>query len=363
MKKLKICAMATLLSILAASQSFAGQWFKDNGKWAYRQDDGQVIRDGWFRDTDGSRYYFNGGVVSHGPKDINGKHYYFDNDSGKSLSGWVNHNGSWYFYNYAGLLQTGWIYSNGNWYYTNTDGKMVDDTMKDIGGESYYFNTDGHMAHGEWVKDGTYYANADGSIAKRTWVDGTYVDSKGKVKDTDSDDEKSHGKKKIDNKTFSAEEYSELARDSVDRYRNEVEEIYDGITGWREQYNEDKVYNYTGDDDEYIEKNELPEFDWDDELNYAASLRAVELASCQRASGSRPDGRSMDTIATDLGIDAHNFYESVAFGFDSGEDCYEELESNSSHTKYWKDVNYSRMGIGVACDADGKLFYVVLYAN
>ena len=70
------------------------------------------------------------------------------------------------------------------------------------------------------------------------------------------------------------------------------------------EWNEKNVYNYSGEDDDYIEEHELQELDQLDALDYAACLRAAELASQQRASGARPDGRNWDTVLTDYGVSA-----------------------------------------------------------
>ena len=44
---------ALALSTGLASTAYAGTWFKDEGRWAYQQDDGTQIKEGWFTDTDG----------------------------------------------------------------------------------------------------------------------------------------------------------------------------------------------------------------------------------------------------------------------------------------------------------------------
>lgn len=364
MNKARGIILATALTIAATTPAYAGEWFKDDNKWAYRDDSGQQIKEGWLTDVDGSVYNFSGGVIRQGPAEINGKHYFFGYSSGKRTAGIVNYNDATYFYNLGGVMQTGWLQFNGQWFYFNSDGKMVRNLLKEIGGEKFYFHTDGHMAANEWVSDGDYFAGVDGRIATAQWVDGQYLGSSGKVKDTSNDkDDDVSGKRKIDNKTFTAAEYADLARDSIDRYDDDVAIIRDKINEWREDYNDDHVYNYSGDDDDYIDNHELIEFEEDSTLDYIAALRAVELASCQRASGSRPDGRKMETLLTDNSIDATFCTESVAFGYDDGEDCYEELEDISTHTSIWKNVNYTHMGVGVACDADNRKYYVLVYTD
>lgn len=361
MKKLRLWCLATLLTATMCGTAFAGEWFKDNGKWAYKDDNGVQIKEGWFTDTDGRVYNFNGGVTRTGLYTENGVTYYFNPTSGERCSGLVTDGDKSYFLNIGGVLQTGWFIYNGSWYCADNDGNVYKDKLVEINGNKYYFHADGRMAVKEWVKDSTYYASENGTIATAQWVDGTYVNSSGKA--TDSESKSSTGKKKIDNKTFTLEEYKELAQDAQERYLSDTETIAEKIMEWREEYNEDRVYNYSGDDDDYIERNELPTWDVDSTLSYAASIRAVELASAQRASGARPDGRNMSTIFTDIGSEYTASYESVAFGYDDGEDCFDALESNSTHTSNWKQKSINRIGVGAACDSSGRMYYVVFYAE
>lgn len=363
MKKVSLAVVATILSIAAVSTSFAGQWYKDNGKWAYFDDSGNQIKEGWFQDTDGKRYCFNGGVVMSGDKVIDGKHYYFDPTSGEMRTGLVSDGLNMYFYGITGSRQTGWVQVNTKWYYFDqSSGVMVKDQLREINGEKFYFKSDGTMAVSEWV-DSKYYAGPDGIVATNQWVDGTYVNSAGRATDRSNKDFDS--KKKIASKMMTLSEYMEYVTDALDRYAGYTSEVADGINQWREDYNteqENKNANNDNDDEsKYVEEWDI---EGDSEMNKAATLRAVELASCQRASGSRPDGRSVDTIFADLNIyDVSQWCESVAFGFDDGDACYDELKSNSTHTSIWKNTDYTRAGIGVAADAEGRMYCVIMYAK
>lgn len=361
MKKKFVVLLSCALTLTYVIPAYAGQWFKDNNKWAYQNDDGQQIKEGWFTDTDGKVYNFNGGVVRSGFYQENGVYYYFNPTSGERMSGWVNDGGKYYFMNIAGVMQTGWQNVNGAWYYLDGSGAMYSDKVADINGNRYYFHPDGHMAMKEWVKDNTYYASDNGMIATGTWVDNTYVNGSGKA--TDKDTSSSTKKEKIENKVFTLAEYKAFASDSYGRYYDMCNELHSYIQEYREQYNEDNVYNYSGDDDNYVEERELPEFDYDDKLAEAAALRAVELASQQRASGARPDGRELETVLSDYGITFSRVAESVAFGQEDAEACYKDLKDAGSHTSYWREKSYTKMGVGLAYDASGKPYWVVLYVE
>lgn len=361
MRKRLFGIVTTALVIGMAFPAYAGEWFKDQNRWAYKADDGNQIKEGWFTDTDGKVYNFTGGVVRSGFYAENGVWYYFDPTSGQRMSGWVQDKDKYYFMNLAGVMQTGWQYVGGAWYYMDSRGEMASSKLLDINGNKYYFHADGHMAVNEWVKDQTYFASPTGIIATGTWVDDIYVNNTGKV--TDNANKSSSKHEKIDNKVFTLAEYKSFAEDSFGRYSDATSELFSDIQAYRDDYNDTHVYNYEGDDDSYVDNNQLPEFDSNDNLSRAAALRAVELASQQRASGARPDGRSMETVLTDYGVPYNRVAESVAFGQDDAESCYADLKNSGSHTGYWRQKTYTQMGVGLAYDASGKPYWVVLYVE
>lgn len=63
---------------------------------------------------------------------------------GKAVTGWVKDtDGKWYFLNESGVMVTGWIQNDGKWYYLNAWGEMLVDT-----------NVDGYKLgiDGVWIK-------------------------------------------------------------------------------------------------------------------------------------------------------------------------------------------------------------------
>lgn len=307
-----------MLALCCTAPTYAGQWQKENDRWTY-----------------------------------------LDSTLAERKTGWVIDNNKWYFMDITGTMQTGWQYVNGAWYYMNMDGSMVSDKIIDINGNKYYFHPDGHMAVNEWVKANTYHAQASGMLATSAWIDKeSYVNNSGKVSSNTS-----VKKQKIENKTFTLSEYKSFADDSYGRYSDVADELLGYIKEYREEYNESHIYNYNGEDDNYVDSNELPDFKWDDILSKAASLRAVELASQQRASGARPDGRNAQTVLDDYGITYTSIGESVAFGQSDAESCYEDLKNGSIHTNYWRQKSYTDIGIGLAYDVEGKPYWVILYVD
>ena len=77
--------------------SYSDGWHCNDGQWIYVKDG--AMKTNWFKDNDGS----------------------------------------WYYFNHDGIMQTGWILDNNNWYYLYGDGKMAHECY--IG--DYYLNDNG----------------------------------------------------------------------------------------------------------------------------------------------------------------------------------------------------------------------------
>lgn len=358
--KLRSATLAMVFTALTCTTAFAGQWFQNQGSWSYKQDDGNIIKEGWFTDKDGKVYNFNGGLTRQGFYKEADVWYYFSPKSGELSSGFVTDNNKTYFINRSGIMQTGWFKVNEDWYYAEPDGAVCKNVTCVINGDRYHFKENGAMAKNEWVDNNTYYATAKGVIASDQWIDAeNYVGTSGKVTNNTDPGKK---KLKLENKVYTVAEYKSMVTDAVYRYEEECAAIMDSISSFRNTYNEEHVYNYTGDDDNYYEANELPQLDIDSRLCEAATLRALELASQQRASGARPDGSKWESVIYEYGVSYDKLYESVAFGQETGEDAYDDFNTGS-HQQYWRNKEVRHIGAGAACDSTGKMYWVVLYAE
>lgn len=289
------------------------------------------------------------------------KTYYFDPLSGERKSGFVIDGGKMYFFDRAGVRQYGWYDVDGKWFYSNDKGEVVTSKLETIGDAKYYFYGDGAMATSAWVEDETYYALPSGRIATNQWIEeGKYVNGAGKLTDNSKSSTK---KQELENKVYTNDEYMSLVSDHVERYYDQCETLITFINDWRIEYNEDNVWNYSGDDDDYVDQHELHELEGSMLLTRAATLRAVELASQQRASGARPDGRDWKTIIDDVEYTTEKLSESVAFGQINAEDAFDDFKADGGHSSYWQTREFNYIGVGAACDVDGKMYWVVLYAK
>lgn len=123
-----------------------GKWEKvGQGDWKWDYGDGTYAKDTW--------------------EYINGKWYYFGNDS-LMLKGWQDIGSARYYLDPVnGDMKIGWVLLDQKWYYFNASGAMVSNGWTWVGGSCYYFDEDGVMAVDAWIGD--YYVNSSGA-----WVQG-----------------------------------------------------------------------------------------------------------------------------------------------------------------------------------------------
>jgi glucan-binding YG repeat protein len=125
------------------TSSKANQWININGKWQYNDSTGKPIKNTWYLD----RSY--------------GKYYFFDQE-GNMVTGWLANNGDWYYLDQNGAMSTGWKQLGVNWYYLDNQGRMKTGWLKDTNGKWYYlYYSSGAMAANTYL-DG-YKLGADGA--------------------------------------------------------------------------------------------------------------------------------------------------------------------------------------------------------
>lgn len=127
-------------------------WVKDDTGWWCRMPDGTYPQNTWF-------WLSYKGVES----------WYFFDEQGYMVTGWLLRNGLWYYMDEQGRMCTSWQSVNGKWCYFNqkkdgVEGAMVMNTWRQLDYENntdwYYFDEQGYMSDG-WIEDGEqwYYLN------------------------------------------------------------------------------------------------------------------------------------------------------------------------------------------------------------
>jgi beta-galactosidase len=117
-------------------------WNKEDGKWYYRQQNGDLAK-GWVKDGD--------------------TWYYFD-QTGKMETGWIkDQSGTWYYLNQSGAMSSNeWILDQaGKWYYVDVSGSMKTSQWFQVGDKWYYVDENGALAVNTVTPDG-YQVNENG---------------------------------------------------------------------------------------------------------------------------------------------------------------------------------------------------------
>jgi len=115
---------------------------------------------GWITEGDLTYYYKDGEQLT-GPQTIEGKQYFFDQETGAQQRGLVLYNGKKYFYSPENGTQIkGFVTWENNTYYFGSKGYARKGIRK-VNGRRYYFNSEGVLIKNALIK-GRYYAGPDG---------------------------------------------------------------------------------------------------------------------------------------------------------------------------------------------------------
>lgn len=185
-------------------------WYKKDGKWYYKNENGEEQRGGWLELGDKWYLFQVDGAMVSGWHAVDGRWYYLS-DSGEMMTGWSKIAGKWYYFNpsseqdplgaavqgwniidgytfYFGedcSMYKGWLLDRGTWYYMNElEGGLEGAMLKGWihrNGKSYYTDEFGIMQMGWLEIDGYYhyFYPEDGSMAVDTLINGFYVNEDG----------------------------------------------------------------------------------------------------------------------------------------------------------------------------------------
>lgn len=154
-----------------------GGFHKINGKWYYLNPRSGRRIEGWF-EYDHRRYHFDEetGVMSIGFCEINGERYLFnsgDQPLGAMAGGWkYMKEGKRYFDYSTGIMQKGWLHLAEDVYYLNEKSGIMKKGLSTINGKKYYFEKNGKQRFG-WRSIGGkkyYFDRKTGEMKKNCWV-------------------------------------------------------------------------------------------------------------------------------------------------------------------------------------------------
>lgn len=172
-------------------------WIKNStGNWNWIENNNKTI--GW-KYIDGKWYYFNqaGEMVKGWVKENNS--VYCMADDGHMFTGWVCYSKKWYYFNNNGVMQTGWLTLNNQEYYLNDSGVMQTGKVN-IDGKRYNFSDGGDLILIEEITDNSNESTSHG--LKEPLENLTYVTDRNIFANTNQDfiisDDKVNNEKKED---------------------------------------------------------------------------------------------------------------------------------------------------------------------
>ncbi|WP_415275076.1 L,D-transpeptidase family protein, partial [Clostridium perfringens] len=138
----------------------------DTGKGIYLFDDNgaKVNKTGWIQNK-GHWYYLNNDSTVKRDWLNSGYSWYYLNDNGIMATQWKKVNDYWYYFGSNGAMQKDWKEINSNWYYLRNDGIMTTQWEK-VNNYWYYFGSNGAMQK-DWkeINNSWYYLREDGIMA------------------------------------------------------------------------------------------------------------------------------------------------------------------------------------------------------
>ncbi len=100
----------------------------------------------------------------------------------------------------------------------------------------------------------------------------------------------------------------------------------------------------------------------DDNLNLAATIRAIEMAYSKKFSHTRPDGSMCYSVIDDLGITAYSIGENIAYGQRTVAAVSEAWKNSSGHYANMISSNFSKIGFG-KYTLNGYTYWVQIFAD
>lgn len=150
-------------------------WYLDGYDWYYAKADGTAMENDWLKGSGNAWYYMqSNGAMAKGTCWVggeDGKYNLFD-DNGiwkgeLATNGWTLLNGTWFYYE-NGKPYTGWTGD----YYIQAGIMAMDRFIYTADGETvYYVNYKGVYQRNCWIEDyeGWYYAGSDGALIRNDW--------------------------------------------------------------------------------------------------------------------------------------------------------------------------------------------------
>ncbi len=101
----------------------------------------------------------------------------------------------------------------------------------------------------------------------------------------------------------------------------------------------------------------------DDSLSTAACVRATEMAYSGKVGSSRPGGGAYSTVLNDLGYSYSRPWELTCKGYSSSSSAVGAIKGSSANYSGITSESYKKIGVGVAADPEGNLYWSFIFAE
>lgn len=102
---------------------------------------------------------------------------------------------------------------------------------------------------------------------------------------------------------------------------------------------------------------------YDEQITYAATQRSYEMAAHGYFLHSRPDGASCFTVMREYAISYRSAGENIACGQRTPEKVMNDWMNSSGHKANILKPEFTKIGVGIAANQYGKLYWTQLFAG
>ena len=102
---------------------------------------------------------------------------------------------------------------------------------------------------------------------------------------------------------------------------------------------------------------------YDEQITYAATQRSFEMAAIDCFSHTRPNGTKCFTVMKEYNIFYRSVGENIAFGQENPEEVINDWMNSPGHRANILTAGFTKIGVGIAAKANGRLYWTQLFAG
>lgn len=102
---------------------------------------------------------------------------------------------------------------------------------------------------------------------------------------------------------------------------------------------------------------------YDEQITYAATHRSYEMAASNYFSHTRPSGEICYTIFNEYNVSYWSAGENIAYGQRSPEEVMNGWMNSPGHRANILTAGFTKIGVGIAANANGRLYWTQLFTS